>query len=47
MWLDAYFRIWSRYHVYGIGIIFGWTLYEIRQGTIFYKSKILISILMF
>ena len=30
---DNYFRLWSRYHVYGIGILYGWLLFELRQGS--------------
>ena len=30
MWLDPYFTIWGRYHVYGIGILFGWFISSYR-----------------
>ena len=34
-WLQPYFRIWGRYHVYGIGILFGWFISFYRSnGTV-------------
>ena len=37
LWLDDYARIWARYHVYGIGILFGWILSSNRAGNRFTK----------
>jgi hypothetical protein len=31
MWNDNYFRIWARYHVYGIGVLFGWLILETKS----------------
>ena len=31
-WLDDYFRLWARYHVYGLGILFGWLMTSVRRG---------------
>ena len=29
--LDTYFSLWSRFHPYGIGILFGWLLKQKRD----------------
>jgi len=29
-WTDAYFRLWARYHVYGLGVLFGWFISHYR-----------------
>ena len=36
-WFDNYLRIWSRYHVYGLGILFGWLIIELKNGHKFGK----------
>ena len=30
-WLDSYTRLWGRYHVYGVGILFGWFILSYRS----------------
>ena len=39
MGLENYFVIWARYHVYGIGILFGWLILRIRNGGLRWMKK--------